>query len=207
VRASPLTFSGLLNALDGVGNPQGQIFVLTTNFREQLDSALIRNGRVDLHVEFARATGEQMADMFTAFFPQSEVDSQVPHEFAMALQGALGEREVSTAALQHYFVTQRTSTPEEAIANVGLVVEAIEERAMEQKVQDEKKVEKQAEAGEVKGKAGKSGGTGKRRKARGKSGHDGGGGGGGQAIHVHVHTDGGGSTNSGAEEEEEEEEE
>eukprot|EP00657_Telonema_sp_P-1_P010745 TRINITY_DN531_c0_g2_i4.p1 TRINITY_DN531_c0_g2~~TRINITY_DN531_c0_g2_i4.p1 ORF type:complete len:364 (+),score=36.10 TRINITY_DN531_c0_g2_i4:129-1220(+) len=50
VRNSPLTFSGLLNALDGIGDPRGQIIVLTTNFREQLDSALIRNGRVDMQV-------------------------------------------------------------------------------------------------------------------------------------------------------------
>ena len=32
-----ISFSGLLNALDGIGNPDGQIFVLTTNFRENLD--------------------------------------------------------------------------------------------------------------------------------------------------------------------------
>ena len=34
-----LTFSGLLNALDGVGGSSGQIFVLTTNHRERLDPA------------------------------------------------------------------------------------------------------------------------------------------------------------------------
>jgi chaperone BCS1 len=33
-----ISFSGLLNALDGIGDPDGQIFVLTTNFRENLDS-------------------------------------------------------------------------------------------------------------------------------------------------------------------------
>jgi len=55
-----ISFSGLLNALDGVSNPDGQIFVLTTNFRENLDSALIRNGRVDQHVQFSHATAEQI---------------------------------------------------------------------------------------------------------------------------------------------------
>jgi len=47
---SPLSFSGLLNALDGVGAASGQIYILTTNLREQLDSALIRKGRVDFQV-------------------------------------------------------------------------------------------------------------------------------------------------------------
>jgi chaperone BCS1 len=28
-----ITFSGLLNALDGIANPDGQIFIMTTNFR------------------------------------------------------------------------------------------------------------------------------------------------------------------------------
>ena len=49
-----ISFSGLLNALDGIGNPDGQIFVVTTNFRDNLDPALIRNGRVDMHLEFMK---------------------------------------------------------------------------------------------------------------------------------------------------------
>eukprot|EP00928_Gymnodinium_smaydae_P055463 TRINITY_DN3899_c0_g1_i4.p1 TRINITY_DN3899_c0_g1~~TRINITY_DN3899_c0_g1_i4.p1 ORF type:complete len:379 (+),score=64.47 TRINITY_DN3899_c0_g1_i4:64-1200(+) len=60
IHQSPLTFSGLLNALDGVGNHDGLIFVLTTNFKEQLDAALIRDGRVDYRVRFDYCTPEQM---------------------------------------------------------------------------------------------------------------------------------------------------
>ena len=47
---SPLSFSGLLNALDGFGAASGQIYILTTNLREQLDSALIHKGSVDFQV-------------------------------------------------------------------------------------------------------------------------------------------------------------
>ena len=46
----PLSFSGLVNALDGFGAASGQIYILTTNLSEQLDSALIRKGRVDFQV-------------------------------------------------------------------------------------------------------------------------------------------------------------
>ena len=63
-----ISFSGLLNALDVVSNPDGQIFVLTTNFRENLDSALIRNCRVDLHVHFSHATSEQIEQLFLQFY-------------------------------------------------------------------------------------------------------------------------------------------
>eukprot|EP01087_Luapelamoeba_hula_P017600 TRINITY_DN5560_c1_g3_i1.p1 TRINITY_DN5560_c1_g3~~TRINITY_DN5560_c1_g3_i1.p1 ORF type:complete len:281 (+),score=53.08 TRINITY_DN5560_c1_g3_i1:458-1300(+) len=65
----PLTFSGLLNALDGVGNKDGQIFVLTTNHPERLDPALVRPGRVDLRVDFPAATVEQAEGLFLHFYP------------------------------------------------------------------------------------------------------------------------------------------
>merc|ERR1712139_657141 len=67
---SGITFSGLLNALDGVGSSSGQLFFLTTNHRERLDPALIRNGRVDVHVEFTDATDEQIRGLFAQFYKQ-----------------------------------------------------------------------------------------------------------------------------------------
>ena len=42
-----LTFSGLLNAIDGVTSTEGRIVFMTTNYPERLDAALIRPGRVD----------------------------------------------------------------------------------------------------------------------------------------------------------------
>ena len=43
-----LTFSGLLNAIDGVTSTEGRIVFMTTNYVDRLDPALIRPGRVDL---------------------------------------------------------------------------------------------------------------------------------------------------------------
>ena len=45
-----VSFSGLLNALDGVAAQEGRIFFMTTNHIEQLDPALIRPGRCDIKV-------------------------------------------------------------------------------------------------------------------------------------------------------------
>jgi len=135
-KTSPLTFSGLLNALDGIGNEGGQICIMTTNFRHQLDSALIRNGRVDLHVEFSHATEEQMMLMWSRFYPDS---LKLAANFATAVVNSLGGRKIVTSALQHYFVTQMYSSAEEALANVGLILEEVilreqedEERRLEQ---------------------------------------------------------------------------
>jgi chaperone BCS1 len=46
-----VSFSGLLNALDGVRSQEGRILFMTTNHRDRLDPALMRPGRADYHVK------------------------------------------------------------------------------------------------------------------------------------------------------------
>jgi len=65
-----VSFSGLLNALDGVGAQEGRIVVLTTNHRERLDAALIRPGRIDVEVELANASAAQLVGLVRRFYPQ-----------------------------------------------------------------------------------------------------------------------------------------
>ncbi len=65
-----VSFSGLLNALDGVGAQEGRIVVLTTNHRERLDAALIRPGRIDVEVELGLASKSQLTGLFLRFHPQ-----------------------------------------------------------------------------------------------------------------------------------------
>lgn len=67
-----LSFSGLLNALDGVASREGILTFMTTNHFERLDAALIRKGRADVHLEFVHATREQADAMYQAFFPRAE---------------------------------------------------------------------------------------------------------------------------------------
>jgi hypothetical protein len=64
-----ISFSGLLNAIDGVGAQEGRIVVLTTNHRELLDAALIRPGRIDLEVELGNATPAQLQGLLLRFYP------------------------------------------------------------------------------------------------------------------------------------------
>jgi len=122
---SDLTFSGLLNALDGVGPPLAQIFILTTNHRERLDPALIRNGRVDLHIHFTPATTQQMASIFLAFYPG---EKSLATKFSTRLQGLLGDKPVSMAAMQHFFIGNRKSTAAEAFGNVEQIPKNLKEQ-------------------------------------------------------------------------------
>ncbi|VVB04749.1 unnamed protein product [Arabis nemorensis] len=55
-----VTLSGLLNFIDGIWSACGQerIVVFTTNHLEKLDPALIRRGRMDMHIELSYCTYE-----------------------------------------------------------------------------------------------------------------------------------------------------
>lgn len=63
-----VTFSGLLNALDGVASAEERILFLTTNHIERLDEALVRPGRVDMTVRLGNATAYQIAALWDRFY-------------------------------------------------------------------------------------------------------------------------------------------
>lgn len=64
-----VTLSGLLGAIDGVAAQEGRILFATTNRYSVLDPALIRPGRLDLHIEFNLATSWQAREIFKCFYP------------------------------------------------------------------------------------------------------------------------------------------
>jgi mitochondrial chaperone BCS1 len=65
---SNVTFSGLLNALDGVSALQGILVVITTNHLEKLDPALIRPGRIDKINEIGLATSVEASEYLSMFY-------------------------------------------------------------------------------------------------------------------------------------------
>ena len=67
-RDRKLTLSGLLNALDGPTATTGRLLFMTTNFRNKLDPALIRSGRIDYDIEFKYVDAEQAERIFQRFY-------------------------------------------------------------------------------------------------------------------------------------------
>lgn len=65
---SGVTFSGILNALDGVTSSEQRIIFMTTNHPEKLDPALIRPGRIDVNELIDDADGEQAYRLFIKFY-------------------------------------------------------------------------------------------------------------------------------------------
>lgn len=108
--AGRLSFSGLLNALDGVTSAEERIIFMTTNHCERLDSALIRPGRVDYRQHIGWADGQQAAEMFANFYPEHK---HLAAEFGKAVDGR-----VSPAAIQGLFIRYKNS-PLEAVQSAA----------------------------------------------------------------------------------------
>lgn len=112
---SMLTFSGLLNALDGVASAEERIVFMTTNHIEQLDPALVRPGRIDMKEFFGNATEAQIRGMFLRFY---EDETDLADQFVRSLKG----KSVSTASLQGHFVYFKDK-PQQAVENVSLLLQ------------------------------------------------------------------------------------
>jgi hypothetical protein len=76
-----VTLSGLLNALDGVGSAENAIIVMTSNYPERLDAALIRPGRVDRRLFFDNPNDSLVAEHFIKFFPDATRLSETALDF------------------------------------------------------------------------------------------------------------------------------
>ena len=60
--------SFLLNLLDGVLENPGRIVIMTSNFPDTLDSALIRPGRIDVIAKFKNCSNKTVTDMLEFFY-------------------------------------------------------------------------------------------------------------------------------------------
>jgi hypothetical protein len=67
VEAKKLTMSGLLNAIDGVFSAEGRILVMTTNYEDRIDKALLRPGRADVRVPVMEIEEEEALAMCQRF--------------------------------------------------------------------------------------------------------------------------------------------
>lgn len=95
-----ITFSGLLNVLDGLGHQDKLITIMTTNYKNRLDKALIRPGRIDYCLHFDYATKEQIKHMFFRFFPGKDYECKTFLDYIKKQKLKL-----TTAILQQYLFT------------------------------------------------------------------------------------------------------
>jgi D-ribose pyranose/furanose isomerase RbsD len=72
-----ITLSFLLNLLDGVLETPGRILIMTSNWIEKLDHALIRPGRFDITVKFTKCRREMIMQMVSHYYDYELDESMV----------------------------------------------------------------------------------------------------------------------------------
>ena len=93
---SMVSFSGILNTLDGLARRDKQVTFLTTNYVSKLDSALIRPGRIDKIVTFTHATIGQIKKFYDKFIPNGK---EAWPKFKKSIRGI----KTTAAILQSFF--------------------------------------------------------------------------------------------------------
>lgn len=120
--ASNCTLSGLLNVLDGVGSQEGRIVIMTTNRAEQLDSALIRPGRVDMKVYLGNISQRSAEEMFVRMFSPdlggaSDMDAEEMHKLATEFASKVPDNTFTPSVLQGFF-QRHLESPYDAVATI-----------------------------------------------------------------------------------------
>jgi hypothetical protein len=106
-----VTFSGILNALDGITTRDNMICFITTNYKQNLDSALIRPGRVDYIMRFDYVNKEQVIDIFTTFTERPDKAQEFYDELCRF------NINISTSLLQQYLLKYINETDIDKVIN------------------------------------------------------------------------------------------
>ncbi|KAF2172178.1 hypothetical protein M409DRAFT_31761, partial [Zasmidium cellare ATCC 36951] len=110
-----VTLAGLLNTIDGPVSHEGRVLVMTSNSPDNLDTALLRPGRVDKKVLFGNASNEVTAQLFLHIFaetPSEKTDQKEASQHdlpALAKQFAsfIPDDKLTPAEIQNYLLEMR----------------------------------------------------------------------------------------------------
>jgi chaperone BCS1 len=98
--------SDILNAIDGIQSNHGRILILTTNCIEELDSALLRPGRIDLKVEVGYVDNFILNQFMEKFYKGVQIH-----------QGFKIRDEISSAYLQN-LILENLNSPKNVLIDV-----------------------------------------------------------------------------------------
>ncbi|KAG0159434.1 hypothetical protein PDIDSM_6956 [Penicillium digitatum] len=113
-----ISLSALLNVLDGNGAKEKRVLFMTTNHRENLDSALTRPGRIDQTFYLGYATATMIRELFTLFYEPLGVDK----DEIVGLAGRFASEvpsEIFTAAAIQNFLLKHKDAPEIAVSSAA----------------------------------------------------------------------------------------
>lgn len=172
-RSCNCTLSGLLNILDGVSSQEGRIVLMTSNFADKLDKALIRPGRVDKMIYMGNISRRSAELMFLRMYgadpeglapadKKEVLDDDELKTLALKFSSHIPDDVFTPAQLQGCLLSFRDS-PRRAASGIGdwvktelAIIEAAKEKA--RKIAEKRKMKKQ-EAKAAKRKSGKGSGN------------------------------------------------
>jgi SpoVK/Ycf46/Vps4 family AAA+-type ATPase len=142
-RETTVTLSGLLNFIDGLWSACGgeRIVVFTTNHVEKLDPALIRRGRMDMHIEMSYCRFEAFQTLAKNYL---DVDD---HELFGAVGEVLREEDLTPADVAECLMAARRAGSGEPSRCLEILIDELKKRAVEKvKAEAEAKARAEAEA-------------------------------------------------------------
>jgi SpoVK/Ycf46/Vps4 family AAA+-type ATPase len=96
-----ITLSFLLNLLDGILETPGRIIIMTTNFLNKLDSALIRPGRFDITVHFTKCNVQMMLDMIRYYYDIDNIEEQYVKRITLLENNIITPAELSKVLFEN----------------------------------------------------------------------------------------------------------
>ncbi|ESQ54182.1 hypothetical protein EUTSA_v10024925mg [Eutrema salsugineum] len=125
---SSVTLSGLLNFTDGLWSCCGseRIFVFTTNHVEKLDSALLRSGRMDMHIHMGFCRFPAMKILLKNYLrvEEDEIDGVVLKE----MEECVEEAEITPADVSEVLIRNRSDAEKAVRELVGVLKERVVKR-------------------------------------------------------------------------------
>lgn len=109
-----VSFSSILNCLDGIARKNKIITIMTTNYIDRLDKALIRPGRIDLIVNFTLASKNQIKEIFESYFGKEHND------ILTKITGEMRDQKKSMASFQKFFFEYRHDV-HSLISNINML--------------------------------------------------------------------------------------
>ncbi|XP_057787337.1 AAA-ATPase ASD, mitochondrial-like [Salvia miltiorrhiza] len=132
-KTSEVTLSGLLNFIDGLWSACGgeRIIVFTTNYVEKLDPALIRRGRMDMHIELSYCGFEAFKVLANNYLKIEE------HDMFESIRRQLEETKMTPADVAENLMPKLRGEDKERC--LTRLVKAIEEAKLKAKAEEEEK--------------------------------------------------------------------
>ncbi|KAL6846853.1 hypothetical protein ACP4OV_022706 [Aristida adscensionis] len=136
-----VTLSGLLNFIDGLWSACGgeRIIIFTTNYKDKLDPALIRRGRMDKHIEMSYCRFEAFKVLAKNYLDIAE------HELFGEINQLLEETDMSPADVAENLMPmskKKKRDPDVCLAGLVVALKKAKQEAMAKALADAKAKEK-----------------------------------------------------------------